>query len=149
MGHLILPKAGIVCLDTSAVIYAVEGIEPFADLLAPLWKHAADGAIEIKGSQLLLLESLVKPVRDDDSQTEAIYREVLTGTEEFHLLPITLEVVELAIHLRAEHGLRTPDAIHAATALIAGCVQFLTNDIQFRRVKKLPVIVLSDYVRNE
>lgn len=146
MGHLVLPEAGIVCLDTSAVIYAVEGIEPFASLLAPLWKHARDGMVEIGGSQLLLLESLVKPVRDGDSQTEDIYREVLTGTEEFHLLPITLEVLELAIQLRAEHRLRTPDAIHAATALIAGCIQFLTNDVHFRRVKNLPVIVLGDYV---
>ena len=39
-----------------------------------------------------------------------------------------------------------PDALHAATAQEADCVQFVTNDAQFRRVKNLSVAVLRDYL---
>jgi predicted nucleic acid-binding protein len=46
--------------------------------------------------------------------------------------------------LRANHNLKTPDAIHAATALAAGCVLFVTNDAGFRCVPGLPVAVLSE-----
>ena len=84
----------------------------------------------------------VKPVRDGDREVEAIFRALLIGSAEFHLMPITTAVLERVIQLRAEFGLRTPDAIHAATALEVGCVQFVTNDVQFRRVTDLPVIVL-------
>jgi len=42
--------------------------------------------------------------------------------------------------------LKTPDAIHAATAIVSGCVQLLTNDPAFRRVPNLAVVVLSDMI---
>lgn len=40
--------------------------------------------------------------------------------------------------------LRAPDAMHAATAQLAGCSLFLTNDAGFRRVAGLPLAVLDE-----
>jgi predicted nucleic acid-binding protein len=40
--------------------------------------------------------------------------------------------------------LRTPDAIHAATALELGVALFVTNDFGFRGVPDLPAAVLAD-----
>ena len=40
--------------------------------------------------------------------------------------------------------LKTPDAIHAATALLAGCALFVTNDRGFKRVPGLRLAVLDD-----
>lgn len=128
------------------MIYSVEKIEPYASLMAPLWAHAKSGVVKLVGSYLLLMECLVKPVKDGDSEIEEIYRELLTATEEFQLLPISMEVVELAIQLQDHCDLRTPDALHAATAEDVGCVQFVTNDSQFRRVANLPVVILDDYL---
>jgi predicted nucleic acid-binding protein len=90
------------------------------------------------------LECLIQPVQNDDSELETLYRELLTNTEEFRLLPITMQVLEQSIMYRARSGLRTPDAIHAATALLTGCAQFITNDRQFGRVPDLPVDILQD-----
>jgi predicted nucleic acid-binding protein len=63
-----------------------------------------------------------------------------------YLVPITRTVLERALSLRATYRIRTPDAIHAATALLAGCALFVTNDPVFRRIRQLPVAVLDDYV---
>ena len=61
--------------------------------------------------------------------------------------PITEAVLRRGAQLRAAAPtLRTPDAIHAATALEAGCAMFLTNDTDFRTVPGLPVTVLNDVV---
>jgi predicted nucleic acid-binding protein len=62
------------------------------------------------------------------------------------LQPITLPILEAAARLRATTGLKTPDAIHAATALAAHNTLFLTNDSDFRRVPGLPVTLLSEVV---
>jgi predicted nucleic acid-binding protein len=40
-----------------------------------------------------------------------------------------------AAQIRATHGLRTPDAIHAATALQSGASGIVTNDAGFRRLE--------------
>ena len=45
--------------------------------------------------------------------------------------------------------MKTPDAIHAATALRADCALFITNDTDFRRVEDLPVVVLDDLLKEE
>ena len=60
------------------------------------------------------------------------------------LLPITQPILREAARLRATTKLRTPDALHAATALQAGCVLFVTNDVGFRGVASLPLVVLDD-----
>ena len=60
-----------------------------------------------------------------------------------------LIVFKDAARLRAETGLKTPDALHAATALRAGCALFITNDADFRRVPGLPIIVLDDLLKDE
>ena len=65
------------------------------------------------------------------------------------LIPATLATWEDAARIRAETGLATPDALHAATALRAGCAAFITNDTDFRRVEGLPVVVLDDLVEAE
>ena len=73
------------------------------------------------------------------------YEEVFRGP--IGLNPITLPVLREVAQLRAAiPALRTPDAIHAATALAAGCAMFLTNDPVFKRIPGLPVTVLSEAV---
>ena len=50
-----------------------------------------------------------------------------------------------AARLRATiPGLKTPDVIHAATALLNGCALFVSNDTGFRRIPGLPLVLLDD-----
>ena len=51
--------------------------------------------------------------------------------------------------MRAEHTLRTPDALQAATALACHATGFISNDGAFRRVDDLEVIVLDDMLETE
>lgn len=146
MGQLNLPTAGAIYLDASTVIYAVEKIEPYASILQPLWRMAAAGHISLVGSELLLVETLIKPVQNRDDLLEQAFRELLLNSREFKPLPITLAVLEAAVQLRASLGLKTPDAIHAATALLAGVQLFITNDPVFHRVAGLPVAILKEHL---
>lgn len=143
MGSLALPESGLVYLDTSPVIFAVEKIAPFAETLRPLWLAAKEGQLQLIGSELLLVETLVKPVELDDTELETSFRNFL-GAKEMLLTSISRTVLEEAIRLRASFGLKTPDAIHAATALLSDCALFITNDGAFKRVPNLPVIVLHE-----
>lgn len=46
--------------------------------------------------------------------------------------------------MRATTNLKTPDALHAATAQLAYVSLFVSNDIDFRNVPGLPLVVLND-----
>jgi len=57
-----------------------------------------------------------------------------------------MRVMEKMSDLRVAYGLKTPDAIHVATALLHGAQAFVSNDAGLKRVKELDVLVLEDYV---
>jgi predicted nucleic acid-binding protein len=141
MGTLSLPSAGSVYVDANTVIYAVEKVEPYKSFLDPLWLAAHAGQVSIITSELTWLETLTKPLRDGNAALETLFRAFLTA-KEVCLIPATLAVWEHAARLRSL-GLKTPDALHAATGLAAGCALFLSNDTVFTRVPGLPVTILS------
>jgi predicted nucleic acid-binding protein len=144
MGQLSVPSSGEVYVDANALIYRVERIEPYLTASAPLWDALDQGTVQVQTSELTLLEVLVKPLRDGNAALVTLFRAVLLGTVGLRCLPVSLRILELAAELRAQHGVKTPDAIHAASALVHGAVLFVTNDVGFRRVPKLPVVVLSE-----
>lgn len=57
------------------------------------------------------------------------------------LISITQALLRKAAQLRARTKLKTPDAIHAATALSRNCTLFLTNDRALKNTVDLPVIL--------
>lgn len=52
-------------------------------------------------------------------------------------------MIERAAELRAQHGFKTPDAIHLATALVQAADVFLTGDAGLTRCPGLQVVVLD------
>ena len=79
------------------------------------------------------------------SNTDLIRRyEALLFSPEISLVSINQAILRSAATLRAQTNLKTPDAIHAATALNKGCTVFLTNDAALRKVPGLSTVVLKD-----
>ena len=148
MGPLILPTGGSVYVDANAIIYSVERVEPYRGLLAPMWDGARAGRFTLASSELVALETLIRPLRDGNARLEMIFRSILASAE-MDLITATLATWDDAARIRAETGLATPDALHTATALRAGCAAFITNDTDFRRVEGLSVVVLDDLLPEE
>ncbi|MEH2013433.1 type II toxin-antitoxin system VapC family toxin [Nostoc sp.] len=143
MGQLILPSSGVIYIDTPVVIYSMEWNPDYYSLLQPLWLKFQTGEIQIISSELILMEALVLPLRNNDTFLINAYEELLLS-QNMQLVPISQSILRQAANLRATTNLKTPDAIHAATALSVNCNQFITNDKGFRNFPSLPVIILSE-----
>ena len=143
MGSLAIPASGRIYLDANCVIYSVEKHPDYWPLLLPLWQVAQSRAIEVVSSELVLLETLVVPYRSNDSTLAHAYEQLFLQPQTC-LLPITKAVLRQAAQLRATTSLRTPDAIHAATAIDAKCVLMVSNDQPLRRIAGLSVVILRD-----
>jgi predicted nucleic acid-binding protein len=143
VGALTLPTSGLVYLDANPIIYTVEKHPVYEPLLQPLWQAAQAKTIEVVSSELALMETLIGPLKSGNAILERQYEQALLGTD-MRLIPITQPILREAARLRATTKLRTPDALHAATAQQAGCVLFVTNDAGFRGLTSIPLVILDD-----
>ncbi|MDD2732506.1 MAG: PIN domain-containing protein [Desulfuromonadaceae bacterium] len=132
-------------LDANIIIYRVEAVEPFnQQVLAAVQELVAlHPNAEFAVSRLSIMECLVKPLRDQNDADIERYRGFFASAG-LRIVEISSLVLETATLLRARHGLRTPDAIQAASAMsIKGPVTFLTGDKQFSKVPGLNVRLVS------
>src|SRR5690242_16659694 len=127
MGTLTLPGSGPVYVDANIIIYRVEAVQPYLAVSMPLWNALRNGNQAVVTSELSLLEVLVKPLQLGNVGLQHLFHVVLYNTRGFSCVPIDRQILETAAQLRASTGLKTPDSIHAATALTEGCALFVTN----------------------
>lgn len=135
----------IAFFDTSALIYLIEAKDPFASKvrkeLATVAKKYPD--LRVAVSRLTWLECRVRPMKANDSATLASF-DAFFARPDLAWVELTKDVVELAAAIRAKHGLRTPDALQAASCLQLGADHvFLSGDGAFKRVGGLKVKVLT------
>jgi len=135
----------IAFFDACALIYLIEGKEPFAskvrkELALAAKKHPDLGAAV---SRLTWLECRVGPMKTNDSSVLATY-DAFFARPDLAWVELTQDVVELATVIRVKHGLRTPDALQAASCLqLGGKHMFFTGDKTFVPVTGLNVKILS------
>jgi predicted nucleic acid-binding protein len=127
-----------VYLDAAPAIYLVENIQPLA---AAVEAYLARPGAEVIASDLTRLECRVKPMRDAYSTLLRQFDEFFETTVH-EIVPLSREVMDRATELRARLGFGTPDAIHVAAALTAGCDVFLTNDHRLNRAVGIQVEVV-------
>ena len=133
-----------VALDTSIFIYQFEKNPryfPFSDAVFAWLEQNGNSAIT---STLAMTELLVPAYRDGDARRLQQYRGLMMTYPRLTLIAPDFGIADLAARMRADYGLKTPDAIHAATALHLNVSGFLTNDPAFQRVKDLDALVLDD-----
>jgi predicted nucleic acid-binding protein len=111
----------------------------------PLWRAKQAGStLVIRTSELTILESLVAPLRSGDTLRQAEF-DAFFASGAVDVVPISRAILSEAARLRAATArLRTPDAIHAATALQTGCSTFLTNDASLRNIPGVSTTYLGD-----
>lgn len=113
----------MIYLDSCVLIYAVEDD---GERGAAVRQRLADAGEEVVAiSPLVMLECLVGPLRAGDLALADHYR---AAFDRLRVLDSGVAEHERAAELRARHGLRTPDALHLASAQLSGCRELWTND---------------------
>jgi len=93
-----------------------------------------------------MLELLVQPYRLPDMDRVNKFYALLSTYPHLDWIAPTLEIADLAARLRADYNLRTPDALHAATALASQASGFISNDPEFKKVTGFEVAILEELV---
>lgn len=137
----------IIFLDACSIIYWVEMAEPWYSRLTSYFEkleQECEGKPVYAVSRISILECLVKPLRDTDQELLKRYS-VFFASKNLKVIELNPAVIDHATQIRAFCGLKTPDAIQAASALsIKGVVRFVTNDRRFGLVPGLSISMLPE-----
>jgi predicted nucleic acid-binding protein len=129
-------------LDASTIIYCLEAAMPFREkVLARLSQAEGIAGGILLTSRLSRLECRVKPLRENNRALLAVYDEFFTR-ESLRTIEIGPAIVERATALRVRYGVKTPDAIHLATAIEEHVDAFLTGDRDLCRCSEVVVEVV-------
>lgn len=127
-----------VYIDACIAIYLVE---EHAEYAARIEDRLRGSTVRIAYSPLVKMECLVLPMRQKRMELIERFHDFFALNQP---LSITDAVFGRATELRARHGLKTPDALHLATAQHYGCTALWTNDDRLNKVAgSLAVNVLA------
>jgi uncharacterized protein len=120
-----------VYLDSCVVIYLIQGPAGLSRaILAGLQPAEGEPPVAFV-SDLTRLECRVWPLRQGDRGLLQKFDEFFTSGG-LQTIPFESEIFNRATELRAAYRTKTPDALHLAAALFAGCTEFWTNDPRLR-----------------
>jgi len=99
MGQLVIPNGSKVYVDTAVLIYTLEENTDYFDLLKPLWIKFQAQEIELINSELILMEVLVLPLRNNNESLISDYEQLLLNST-MQLIPINQSLLRQAANLR-------------------------------------------------
>jgi len=134
-----------VALDTCIVIYQLEANRRYSPLTDCILCYVEQSDLSAVTSTITMTELLVHPYRDRDVVRVNELLGLLSTYPNLEWVAPELEIAARTAEIRAQYGLRTPDALQAATAVHSNATAFLTNDPVFRRIKNFEACILDDF----
>lgn len=131
-----------VYLDSCIIIYLTEGSAELQERISRRLLLPVDAPPIVVFTDLSRLECRVKPLAAGNATTLADYDDFFASPG-YAKFPIDTTTFDLATELRARHGLKTPDALHLAAAIAAGCDEFWSNDERLARAADLRIRVAT------
>ena len=131
-------------LDTAPLIYYIEANPNYIAQMTLIIDLIEQKPIEAFSSVITLTEVLNYPLKQGNTKLAQAYRDILQNNENFQLVNVNAKIAEAAADLRARYNLRSPDAIHIATAIESACDAFLTNDKGLKRVTEILIVVVDE-----
>lgn len=137
-------KGRKLALDTVALIYFLERHPVHYADARKIFQQIETGRCSGVMSSLVFAELLVPAYRAKDVKRASQLVQLLTNFPNLEIMPLSAELSADAAKIRAQYGLRTSDAIHAATALAAAVDCFITNDKGFAALHNRFAVFLFD-----
>ncbi len=133
-----------IALDANVFVYLFEGEGSLARSSAAVIDAISIGRATGITASITLAEVVVGPVAAGDETMAERYVEAISSIEHFHVVPATAEIAAEAGVLRGRTKMTLADAIHVATARVAGASAFVTNDRRVRATGEVEIVCLGE-----
>ncbi len=133
-------------LDTMVFSYHLGDHADYVPLTTLILDLVEEGTLPALTTTLTIAELLTRPAQEGNRQAMRDYRLYLANFPNLRIIPLDISLAEKAALVRAETGLRLPDAIQIAAARSHGADAIITNDRAWPgRFPTPAVLLLDDY----
>ena len=129
-------------IDTMLLVYLMEDEGTWGEKARSAFAEMEKKRIVPVCSTLVIAELLQQPLKKGDARLINEYQRILLTDSSIEFIPITVPVATRGAQIAARYGLKTPDALHLASALEGRATAFVTADKMLKRVQALDVILL-------
>jgi len=133
-------------LDANCFIYLFEEHPVFGHPARSLFSAVEQGKYKAITSSLTLLEVMAGPLRYGEESLVHEYVELITTFPNLILHDMNQNVACRAAYFRAS-GIKPPDSIHAATAVVYKADYFITEDSRLCKIDGINGLALSSFDR--
>jgi len=131
-----IPHDALLLVDTAPIIYVLERHPTFGPHYRPLFEAHAAGRLRFAVTTVTLVEVLTGSYKADNPELAMRYRFVL---ESWRMIPLDIDIAASAARLRADVGLKLPDAVQLAAAIAVNAFALVTHDRDFAAVDWFPI----------
>jgi predicted nucleic acid-binding protein len=131
-------------IDTMVWIYALESHPEFGIPAQEFLRKVRRGRHRTVTSHFLLAETLVLPVRKNDTFSIAMYKLALLHTDSVQTVSFDEVAAMTFAQLRATHRTKSPDSIHLALAAKAQVDAFITTDTRLHTLTVPGISLIGD-----
>ena len=138
---------GLLLLDTMVFSYHLGGHPRYASLTREILAAIELGQVAGLTTTITLAELLTRPAQANDQRAIQEYELYVTHFPNLRIVPLDVELARETARVRAETGLRMPDAVQVAAARLYEADAIVTNDHRWQnRVHSPSLILLDEYV---
>jgi predicted nucleic acid-binding protein len=126
------------------VIYYVEQNPIFLPNVDGIFQAIGTGRMTAIASAITLAECLVAPYRLGLTQLQQDFTDLICHGDNTEFVQIDRAIAQTASTLRAKYNLSLTDALQVSSALQSCCQALLTNDVEFKRVTEISILLVTD-----
>lgn len=126
----------IVLIDTNIILNAKNSSEPYSTYSLQVLDAVEDGLIEGIISVISIAELCAGYYSQEDIKGKEELLAHLVSSKGFVVVNLDLKIADVAARIRADTGIRLPDAIIIATGLAKDVRYLVTNDKELKKASR-------------
>lgn len=131
-------------LDTAPLIYFLDADINYAKKMEQIFEKILDRKRILLTSAITCTEYLTVPYRTQNTEKINVFFEFLSDCN-VQIRSIDVDIAKMAAQIRAKYkDFKTMDCLQLATACLAECDLFLTNDRQLRQFNEMKCSTIEE-----
>lgn len=127
----------LISLDTNIFLNVKNKEEPFFEDSTRALDLIDENKVNCVLSTIVLAEMCAGYYENNEVEEKNVFLSLIASSPSYRVVPVDAKIADFGGEVRAEKGIRLPDALIAATAAFNNCMLLVTHDETLRKIEEI------------